>query len=277
MIFGIDFGKLVKALPIVKIISCIAAVLITALLWLVIKKMFRRYAEKTSNGRMLTLLRVLVSVARSVLFVICVLVILQICGVNVTGAVAGLGIVGAIVGLALQDILKDFIMGVHIMSDDFFKIGDCVVYDGEEAKVVELTMKTTKLELLCDKSVISVCNRNIEEIKKLSTVMEFTVPMPYTVAHTTVSQTLKNIGEKIGDLSNVEKCEYHGAYDFGESSISHKFWIYCVPEERYSVKLSAMNATLLELEKVGIDIPFNQLDVHIDNNCGGKNEKQKDG
>lgn len=264
MLFGIDFGKIAKALPIVKIITCLVVALCLFILWIAFKRMFTHYAEKSSNSRMLTLSRVILGIIRAILFIICVLMILQICGVNVTSAVAGLGIAGAIVGLALQDILKDFIMGVHIMSDDFYQIGDCVVYDGEEAKVFEFTMKTTKLELLSDHSVISVSNRNIEQIRKLSGVLEYTVPMPYTVSHEEVSKVLKGIAAEIERLEGVEKCEYHGAYDFGESSISHKFWIYCAPEERYNVKIAVMDVTLRELEKAGIAVPFNQLDVHID-------------
>ena len=57
-----------------------------------------------------------------VLVILCVvLTILQINGVNVTSMIAGLGIASAIIGLAFQDLLKDVITGVHIVTDNFFQ------------------------------------------------------------------------------------------------------------------------------------------------------------
>ena len=74
------------------------------------------------------LLRVALNVLRYLLLLVTILLILQINGINVTSLVAGLGIVSAVVGLALQDILKDVIMGLHILSGRFFSVGDAVRY-----------------------------------------------------------------------------------------------------------------------------------------------------
>lgn len=70
------------------------------------------------------------------------LTVLQIYHINVTSLVAGLGLASAIVGLALQDVLKDSIMGVHLLSDYFFEVGDVVRYGDYEGVVISFYGKT---------------------------------------------------------------------------------------------------------------------------------------
>lgn len=264
MFLTFKISKYIKAIPVLKILCCIFIAIISFIIWKCIKKLFKYYASKSSNGSILTMSRVVLGVVRAIIFIICVLVILQICGVNVTSAVAGLGIAGAIVGLALQDILKDLIMGIHIMSDNFFKIGDVVIYEGEEAMVSEFSMKTTKLTLLSDCSIIAICNRDIEKIRRLKSILEFTIPIPYSEKFERVYLVISQISESIKKIEYVDDCKYCGAQNFEASSISHKLWIYCQPTERYNVRIKAIEITIQELEKAGISIPYNQLDVHID-------------
>jgi small-conductance mechanosensitive channel len=68
------------------------------------------------------------SILKYFLGIISLLIILDINGVNISSLVAGLGVVGIIVGLALQDALKDIIMGKNIITGHFFQVGDVIKY-----------------------------------------------------------------------------------------------------------------------------------------------------
>ena len=74
-------------------------------------------------------------------------IILQINGVNVSSIIAGVGVVSVIIGLALQDALKDIIMGVNVLVDDYFSLGDIVKLDDIEGKVVEIGIKNIKISI----------------------------------------------------------------------------------------------------------------------------------
>ena len=143
-------------------------VVLAIVLWKTVRRLYKKYIQVgSSKGERTTLVRVLFSTARFLIVSGAGLVILEVNGVNVTSLVAGLGLLSAIVGLALQDFLKDVIMGIHIITDHFFSVGDVVRYGDIEGVVIGFTMKTTRLRNIYDQTITTVCNRNISEITKM--------------------------------------------------------------------------------------------------------------
>ena len=137
--------------------------------------------EKLKKVKGKTYLRLIRNITKYVISVFAVLTILQIHGVNVESTVAGLGILGIIVGFIVQDAFKDIIRGIDILSDDYFSVGDVVKYKDIEGKVIMLGLKSTKIEDIRTQNIISIANRNIEQIEVLSEFMYINIPMPYEV------------------------------------------------------------------------------------------------
>lgn len=73
------------------------------------------------------------------------------------GLVTGLGIVGAVVALAAQDVVKQLIAGVAIVSDKPFEMGDWIEANGVEGKVEEISWRSTKIRNMED-LVITIDN-----------------------------------------------------------------------------------------------------------------------
>jgi len=69
------------------------------------------------------------------LWIILVIIILAILGVNVTVFVAGLGILGFIIGFATKDILSNVFAGLMLIISRPFKVGDNVLVAGVEGVV----------------------------------------------------------------------------------------------------------------------------------------------
>ena len=249
-------------IPWEKVFTAIGVVLGAILLWVVLKRAYSHYAGKV--GTKSKLARVSFSVLRTLLATIVVLTILDICGVNITSAVAGLGIASAVVGLALQDILKDVIMGLHIVSDGFFELGDCVEIDGQEGIVRKFTMKTTKIERILDGSVVSFCNRNIEQARVLSRVQYLDIPLAYTTDADTARRVLTAACDKIAQQDGFDSCRFLGTQEFASSAILYKISISGPPDQKFSLRRRALSTMQDELAAAGIAIPFNQLDVHLD-------------
>ena len=63
---------------------------------------------------------------------------------NVSSLLAGVGILSVIIGLAVQDALKDIIRGFSILSDEYFNIGDIILYKEITGKVITLRFKGYK-------------------------------------------------------------------------------------------------------------------------------------
>lgn len=113
-----------------------AAVVVAAfLIWVALRQGHKKYiAERKAKGDKATLVRVMFGILQFLIVLGAILVILQMNGVNVNSVVAGLGLLSAIVGFALQDVLKDIFMGIHIISDHFFSVGDVVKYQDIEGR-----------------------------------------------------------------------------------------------------------------------------------------------
>lgn len=96
------------------------------------------------------------------IYVIAIVFIIQHLGYNVTGLVAGLGIGGLAFALAAQDILANLFGGASIVADKPFKLGDRVVFDGNDGFVKKIGMRSTQLETF-DGTVIVVPNKKISD------------------------------------------------------------------------------------------------------------------
>lgn len=254
-------SKIVTPQIIVSILVGIAAIIAYS----AVSKSTKKYTEGHKDDGGNTTVRNAFSLLRFSVIFIAVIVILQINNINITAMVAGLGIVSAIVGLALQDYLKDIIMGVHILADRFFKVGECVEFEGRECSVLSFNLKTTKLCDLEDRRVITVCNRNISMICRLADRLDIDIPLSYNENQKAVKEAICNLCGKIEALNEVEKCEYVGTNAFESSLISHRVRITCDPVMRADVRHAALGIIKEGLDEMNITIPFNQLDVHFDN------------
>jgi len=209
-----------------------------------------------------TYFRLLLSAIRSVFVVIAILLILQINGVNVNSLLAGLGILGVVVGLAVQDALKDIIRGITILSDNYFSVGDIVKYGDIEGKVIVIGLKTTKIKDIKNGYVISIANRNIEQIQVVSNLNYIKVPMPYEVKVNKAEEAISYIIKLIKDNNNVEECKYRGVTELADSSIQYLLEVSCKPEFKLQVRRDTLRTILIGLDKYNIQVPFTQIDIH---------------
>ena len=244
--------------PIASILVIIAAFLI----WKIIAKIFSRRDSHMSNSQQTTL-SVLRSILKYTLIVLVILVVLHINDVKVGSLLAGLGIAGAIIGLALQDIIKDTIMGLHILSDDFFSVGDVIKLDDKEGIVRKFTLRTTKIELLSTHDMFVICNRNIDRASVSSRQVDIDVPLSYELDAASAREAMEVIAGKVRTMDGIDDCVFKGTESFNSSSIGYKLRFWCNPVVKPDVRRSVMNIVQDTLAARGIRIPYDQLDVHM--------------
>ena len=91
------------------------------------------------------------------IWIIGVLTILYIAGVELTAVISGLGIGGLAVALASKDSLANFFGTLSILFSDVFSQGDWIEVDGKEGTVVEIGLRVTKLRTF-DNALIAIPN-----------------------------------------------------------------------------------------------------------------------
>ena len=250
-----------------KIIQSIAVVLICIVIYKFISYLLKK-SEKQDKLKLFTskksktYIKLIRSIVRYAFLVITILVLLQINGVDVTSVLAGVGILGAVFGLAIQDWLKDIIRGSTILSDNYFSVGDIVKYKDYEGKVLVIGLKTTKIQDIKTGYIISIANRNIEEVQLVSNLVYINIPMPYEVDVKKAEECVNRIIESIKNNDNVTECRYLGINEMAESSIKYLVEINCLPSFKLQVRRDALKSILEQMEKDGISVPYNQIDVH---------------
>lgn len=251
------FEKFFSTRLILSIVVALCAVALFIIFRGVERKLKKHESAATVSG-------VVFSAVRLIILIVAILWILQINGINVSTVAAGLGIASAIVGLALQNYLQDLIMGIRFLSDTFFAVGDCVEYGSAEYEVTAFNLQSTRLKDLDNGSVMTVCNRNITEIKKLGDIINLDVPLSYKEDTRRVHTIFRSLADELAGCDGITACEYKGTQSFEESSILYRFDVHCDQKNRPDMRRLALMKIKNTLEKEGIEIPFNQLDVHCD-------------
>ena len=252
-----------------KLIHSILTILIGIVLYLVIEIIVNKLVEKIKKKnktskikKALTYAKLFKNISKYLILIFCVIVILDINGFNVSSLLAGIGIASVVVGLAIQDALKDIIMGFNILVDHYYEVGDIVKIDNVEGKVIELGLKTTKLKDINTQETYVVANRNISKALIDSKQFDLDIPCPYDKKINEIEDILNIIIEKVKKIKGVESAEYKGIQEFADSSIKYKLRMYANPEIIPQLKRDIRGIIKKEFDKHNIEIPFMQVDIH---------------
>lgn len=249
-------NKLISSLVVITISFCFYNFLDS-----VIKKKTLSDRFMISN-RSETYIRLISSILRYIFIIVTLLIVLQINNINVSGMLAGVGIVSVVVGLAIQDALKDIIRGFSILSDDYFSVGDVVKYKNIEGKVLVIGIKTTKIKSIITQNVVSIANRNIEEIEVISSLLDIEVPLSYELSKEKAEKVILDCVENISKEEGIETCSYVGINKLDDSSINYLIRINCNPENKPQIRRNSIGIIVSTLEKNKIEIPYKQIDIH---------------
>ena len=115
----------------------------------------KKYFKRNRKDRFMTVIAK--DITRIVVYIAAAYLTLKEFNYDLGGLATGLGIVGAVVALAAQDVVKQLIAGVAIVSDKPFEMGDWIEANGVEGTVEEISWRSTKIRNLED-LVITIDN-----------------------------------------------------------------------------------------------------------------------
>lgn len=211
------------------------------------------------------------SALKIVLFVVLVFTIISYLGIATTGLAALFASAGVTVGLALQGSLSNLAGGVLILILKPFKVGEYISACGEDGTVTSIEILCTKLITTDNKVVIipngALANGNITNYSR----EEFRrVDLVFGVSYDSDLKLVKNLLQQVGERHELTlKDEEHPVTvfinEFGASSIDFGFRVWCNNADYWTVKWAMMEQVKEAFDANNIEIPFNQLDVHMQN------------
>ena len=216
--------------------------------------------------RGLSLVSLLCSFIKYIAVIVIVFFILSAFGVDTSALLAGIGILSLIVGLAIQPLLQDIIAGLFIVFEKTYDVGDVVVIDTFRGTVVEIGIRTTKLEDAGgDIKVIN--NSDIRTLVNMTSELSLAicdVDVEYGESlervEKVIEENLPVIKKKIPAI--VEGPFYKGVAALGASGVTLRLIAQCREEEKFQTQRDLNRQIKLIFDANDIGIPFTQVVVH---------------
>lgn len=262
------FGTIIPKEIYLPIIIIIVAILIEKCLKFIVKKTFNpnKKHHRFDSRKLSTIRSLLCNVVKYAVWVIAILSILSVFGVNTAAIITGLGVASLVIGLAFQDILKDILVGTSILFENQFAVGDLVKIGDFQGTVIALGLKTTRLQAYTGEIKI-ISNRNITEVINYSmdeTLAVVDIPVSYESKIDKVEKilmvTAATIKDKIPSL--VGDIELLGVQELSDYAVVFRLIGKCKPAMHFEVERQMKKEFKNSLDKNGIKIPYPQIEVH---------------
>lgn len=248
-----------------EVIGPISIVIGFSIVYFIFKNIIKKVLKK-GDKRKQTLIGLFTNLIKYFMIIIALLMILDIYGINTSALITSLGVVGLIGGLALQDILKDFLAGIAIITESQYEIGDIVTINGFKGEVLSLGIKTTKLKSY-DGDIKFISNGNITEVinhtisNSLAIInLSISYDEDITKVEKVLTNLFKSLSKEIPELT--DEIKLLGVEDLGASAVIFKIIAETKPMKHYDVARILRKKIKEELDKNNIAIPYDQLVVH---------------
>lgn len=203
----------------------------------------------------------------SVVFAFTVIATLSQFGVQTASLVAVVGAAGLAIGLALQGSLSNFAAGVLIVIFRPCRIGDYIEAAGVSGTVDEITIFSTRL-ITPDNKVIIAPNSAIMDgtITNYSARKQRRLDLTVGVAYDADIALVKKVLNQVISDNNLcleTPAPTVGILELADSSINFAVRPWVNTPDYWSAYFAMQEEMRLALDKAGIEIPFPQLDLHM--------------
>jgi small-conductance mechanosensitive channel len=187
----------------------------------------------------------------------------------VAAAVAGLGVAGLALGFAAQDSVANVISGILIFWDKPFIVGDWIQTEGSYGRVVEITLRSTRMRTNRNTYVV-IPNKTVIDavLENYSKHGELRIDVPVGIAYKEdIPKAREVLLDAIRPLPDVmaEPEPDVVVESLGDSSVNLlvRGWIETA-DSLPGGTASIIEASKLALDAAGIQIPYPHLQLFVD-------------
>lgn len=202
-----------------------------------------------------------------ILYLILVLSLLSIIGIEITGIITALSALILAVGMALQNNIANLANGVIIVATKMFKKGDWISVNGVSGGVVDINFFFTTLATADNKKVTvpnsSIVNGEVENAGANKTRrVDFTFSVAYETDVELVKKIVTDVMRSNGKIYDNDKHKpFCRLKVLGASSIDFASNCWCDSEDYWDVYYYVVENVYNEFKRNNISIPYNQLEV----------------
>ena len=261
------FGKKIPSEVIQSVIIVLTAFILYFIIKTIIKKIVNIKSEKSKHAknRRKTVLVLFKKISKYIIVLITIICLLAIWHVNTMALITSIGALSVVIGLVFQDLLKDILVGISIIMEDTFSLGDYVEINGFKGEVVNFNFKSTRLKSLTNEVRI-ISNRNITEVTNFSLnkiMLLINVNAPYEEEYDKVEKVLTEV------VKNLSKDEIFdeivlapGIEELASSSVVYRITGLISIKDKFTAKRKILKEIKVTFDKNKINIPYTQIEVH---------------
>ena len=248
-----------------KVLIALLVFFISSRLIKLVRRLVRRSMERA--GADTGLVQFIDSLLKACLYFVLVMLIASGFGVDTASVIALAGSAGLAAGLALQGSLSYFAGGVLILMVKPFKVGDYIIQGDLEGTVSQIEMIYTSLLTPDNRKVVipngaladsSLINVTAQEKRRL----DIDVGISYAADLRRAKEVCMKLLEQDARILQDEE-RLAVVSELADSAVMLKVRFWVRPEDYWMAKWEMTEAVKLAFDENGIEIPFNQLDVHV--------------
>lgn len=233
----------------------------------IINRVLKKVLIKTGKLRDI-IIKFIISIVDKILWIILLMIALPRIGINVAPLIAGLGVGGFIIGFAFQESLSNFAAGFMLLINEPFKKGDYIEAGGHAGSITDMTIMSTTM-LTPDNKKIIIPNKSVwgGSIVNYSAMEQRRVDIKVGIAYSS------DIGKAVNCLRVLLKSDSRilaepqavvEVLELADSSINLVVRPWVKTNDYWAVYFSLMRGIKEAFDAEGIEIPFPQMDIHME-------------
>ena len=249
----------------IKILIALVLLLVSFKIIKVVCRKIEKSAEKKHADK--TLIKTAMYVLGLALRVIVVVCLIGYLGIDTSAITALIASLGVCIGLAVNGALSNLAGGVLILVTRPFKVDDFIEAQGISGTVTDIHMTNTKIVTGDNKVVYvpngSLANGNIINYSEKDTRR---VDLEFSIAYNADSDKAKALIADIlsrHELVLKDPAPFVRMSEHGKSAIQIKCRAWVDSANYWDVYFDVVEAVKAAFDANGIEIPFEQMDVHI--------------
>lgn len=228
-------------------------------------RLLRKGLKKTDLER--SVVTFLCSISKYFLRFVVIVFALTPFGFQISSIFAALGAAGIGLGLGLKESVSNLTSGIQLIITKPMKAGDYIVIDNVEGTVLRVEMMFTTLKTLDNKEVI-VPNSKMTALHmtNYTSLGVRRVDFNYSVRYGADIEAIRKLMLEEASKDELVLAEPHpvvAVLNQGADGIDISMRLFCTPENYWTLFFRMQEAIKLLFERENIQIPFNQLDIHI--------------
>lgn len=235
----------------------------------IIAKLIRKGVQKLLEHKQVdnTVISFISSLVYGLVILVSFIAAISHLGFNTSSLVAIVGAAGLAIGLALQGSLSNFASGILLITLKPFKSGDFVEVSGTAGVVEEVNIFSTQLRTGDNKTVIipngsitsgTITNYSRKPTRRIDLVIGVSYDADLAKTRDILTQITSN-----HELVLKDQAVTIGVSELADNSVNFVVRPWVKTENYWPVYFELLESIKLALDEAGIEIPYPQLSVHV--------------